>query len=227
MNDISFTKKGVSMPCVNSGVRKYCLSLSNRGTRKSNAHLKSLEGSNYKLLQKKNDNYFRSFLESRLYRKENAAQRLHSLSCSPDFQSDALPENGNLQSDLNDLGISRIGIPSDVWDTAEPTVSEETSYKPSFTITQNARSTVNSSANGSVASKVIEASRTVKKVSIITKEEDKDLFQMMNLVFGFAGPALVIWFSSPLMSLIDTAVIGRGSSLELAALGKNTKLKLQ
>lgn len=41
-------------------------------------------------------------------------------------------------------------------------------------------------------------------------------------ILGFAGPALGIWLCSPLMSLIDTAVVGNSSSLELAALGPGT-----
>lgn len=41
-------------------------------------------------------------------------------------------------------------------------------------------------------------------------------------ILGFAGPALGIWLCSPLMSLIDTAVVGSGSSVELAALGPGT-----
>ena len=35
----------------------------------------------------------------------------------------------------------------------------------------------------------------------------------------FTGPATGLWICGPLMSLIDTAVIGQGSSIELAALG--------
>jgi Na+-driven multidrug efflux pump len=35
----------------------------------------------------------------------------------------------------------------------------------------------------------------------------------------FAGPALGLWICGPLMSLIDTMVIGQTSALQLAALG--------
>ncbi|KAL6848344.1 hypothetical protein ACP4OV_021638 [Aristida adscensionis] len=38
----------------------------------------------------------------------------------------------------------------------------------------------------------------------------------------FAGPALGLWICGPLMSLIDTMVIGQTSSLQLAALGPGT-----
>ncbi|PKU84377.1 MATE efflux family protein 4, chloroplastic [Dendrobium catenatum] len=41
----------------------------------------------------------------------------------------------------------------------------------------------------------------------------------MKDIVMFAGPATGLWISGPLMSLIDTMVIGQGSSLELAALG--------
>ncbi|PON99883.1 Multi antimicrobial extrusion protein [Trema orientale] len=40
----------------------------------------------------------------------------------------------------------------------------------------------------------------------------------------FSGPATGIWVCAPLMRVIDTAVIGHGSSLELAALGPGTVL---
>ncbi|KAI9180063.1 hypothetical protein LWI28_000753 [Acer negundo] len=36
------------------------------------------------------------------------------------------------------------------------------------------------------------------------------------------GPANALWICEPLPSLIDTAVIGQGSSIELAALGPGT-----
>lgn len=56
-----------------------------------------------------------------------------------------------------------------------------------------------------------------------TNEEDgiegKNFFEQLREIVAFAGPALGIWLSGPLMSLIDTAVIGNSSSLELAALG--------
>ncbi|XP_028787987.1 protein DETOXIFICATION 46, chloroplastic-like [Neltuma alba] len=38
----------------------------------------------------------------------------------------------------------------------------------------------------------------------------------------FSGPATGLWICAPLMSLISTAVVGRGSSTELAALGPGT-----
>jgi len=49
------------------------------------------------------------------------------------------------------------------------------------------------------------------------------LAQMWDIIV-FAGPALGIWLSGPIMSLIDTSVIGQSSSLELAALGPGTVL---
>ncbi|XP_028548985.1 protein DETOXIFICATION 46, chloroplastic isoform X1 [Dendrobium catenatum] len=48
------------------------------------------------------------------------------------------------------------------------------------------------------------------------------ILQQMKDIVMFAGPATGLWISGPLMSLIDTMVIGQGSSLELAALGPGT-----
>ncbi|KAK1303437.1 hypothetical protein QJS10_CPB11g00913 [Acorus calamus] len=44
------------------------------------------------------------------------------------------------------------------------------------------------------------------------------IWRQMKEIAVFAGPAVGLWICGPLMSLIDTAVIGQGSSLELAAL---------
>ncbi|XP_002991913.2 protein DETOXIFICATION 46, chloroplastic isoform X1 [Selaginella moellendorffii] len=52
----------------------------------------------------------------------------------------------------------------------------------------------------------------------------KKLLRQFWKIMTFAGPALGIWLFSPLMSLIDTAVIGNCSTLELAALGPATVL---
>ncbi|KAF8013497.1 hypothetical protein BT93_I1365 [Corymbia citriodora subsp. variegata] len=47
--------------------------------------------------------------------------------------------------------------------------------------------------------------------------------QIMEIV-KFSGPATGLWICGPMMSLIDTAIIGQGSSIELAALGPGTVL---
>lgn len=52
--------------------------------------------------------------------------------------------------------------------------------------------------------------------------EEKSLIEQVKDIVVFAGPALGIWLSGPIMGLIDTAVIGQSSSLELAALGPGT-----
>ena len=57
-----------------------------------------------------------------------------------------------------------------------------------------------------------------------TVKENPTMLQQLRTILDFAGPALGIWLSNPLMSLIDTAVIGNSSSLELAALGKGVGL---
>eukprot|EP00850_Spirogloea_muscicola_P007753 SM000040S14765 [mRNA] locus=s40:216939:221821:+ [translate_table: standard] len=51
---------------------------------------------------------------------------------------------------------------------------------------------------------------------------EQTVLEQIKMVLSFAGPALGIWLANPLMSLIDTAVIGNSSSLELAALGPAT-----
>ncbi|KAK6916623.1 Multi antimicrobial extrusion protein [Dillenia turbinata] len=48
------------------------------------------------------------------------------------------------------------------------------------------------------------------------------IWGQMKEIMMFSGPATGLWICGPLMSLIDTAVIGQGSSIELAALGPGT-----
>ncbi|KAL5976514.1 Multi antimicrobial extrusion (MATE) [Asimina triloba] len=52
--------------------------------------------------------------------------------------------------------------------------------------------------------------------------ESTSIWGQMKEIVKFAGPATGLWICAPLMSLIDTAVIGQSSSLELAALGPGT-----
>ncbi|XP_028093145.1 cation/H(+) antiporter 15-like [Camellia sinensis] len=49
---------------------------------------------------------------------------------------------------------------------------------------------------------------------------DRSIWDQILEIVKFSGPATGLWICGPLMSLIDTAVIGQGSSLELAALGQ-------
>ncbi|RWW23217.1 hypothetical protein GW17_00012548 [Ensete ventricosum] len=48
--------------------------------------------------------------------------------------------------------------------------------------------------------------------------ESPSIWKQMKEIAVFAGPASGLWICGPLMSLIDTMVIGQGSSLELAAM---------
>ncbi|KAL6211500.1 hypothetical protein ACLB2K_016725 [Fragaria x ananassa] len=52
--------------------------------------------------------------------------------------------------------------------------------------------------------------------------ESGSIWKQMKEIVMFTGPATGIWISGPLMSLIDTVVVGQGSSVELAALGPGT-----
>ncbi|GAB2218125.1 hypothetical protein Droror1_Dr00001343 [Drosera rotundifolia] len=53
---------------------------------------------------------------------------------------------------------------------------------------------------------------------------ERGLWDQIVEIVKFSGPATGLWICGPLMSLIDTAVIGQGSSIELAALGPGTVL---
>ncbi|CAN0157135.1 unnamed protein product, partial [Ectocarpus sp. 13 AM-2016] len=47
---------------------------------------------------------------------------------------------------------------------------------------------------------------------------------MVTELVAFTLPLLVVWLSNPIMSLVDTAVVGAKSSVELAALGPGTSV---
>ncbi|KAJ8767182.1 hypothetical protein K2173_013579 [Erythroxylum novogranatense] len=54
--------------------------------------------------------------------------------------------------------------------------------------------------------------------------ENRSIWDQIKEIVIFTGPATGLWLCGPLMSLIDTAVIGQCSSIELAALGPGTVL---
>ncbi|XP_057966132.1 protein DETOXIFICATION 46, chloroplastic-like [Malania oleifera] len=64
--------------------------------------------------------------------------------------------------------------------------------------------------------------------SVAPKREEfgasQSILSQMKEIVMFSGPATALWICGPLMSLIDTAIIGQGSSIELAALGPGTVL---
>ncbi|WOK98205.1 protein DETOXIFICATION 46, chloroplastic [Canna indica] len=62
----------------------------------------------------------------------------------------------------------------------------------------------------------------VSVLAVDLHSESSSIWKQMKEIAEFAGPALGLWICSPLMSLIDTMVVGQGSSLELAAMGPGT-----
>ncbi|KAL6270003.1 hypothetical protein ACE6H2_026914 [Prunus campanulata] len=72
------------------------------------------------------------------------------------------------------------------------------------------RSVEDGEDDASVSGEVVE----VKKEDL----ENPSLWNQMKDIAMFTGPATGLWICGPLMSLIDTVVIGQGSSIELAAL---------
>ncbi|XP_043709931.1 protein DETOXIFICATION 46, chloroplastic-like [Telopea speciosissima] len=74
----------------------------------------------------------------------------------------------------------------------------------------------------SVASVLPETMDDNQSVAAEDFSAGKRIWTQMKEIAMFAGPATGLWICGPLMSLIDTAVIGLGSSVELAALGPAT-----
>ncbi|KAG8368186.1 hypothetical protein BUALT_Bualt15G0018900 [Buddleja alternifolia] len=72
---------------------------------------------------------------------------------------------------------------------------------------------------------VVEQTQLFEEISdnnIEEFSENDSLWSQTMEIAKFSGPAVGLWICGPLMSLIDTAVIGQGSSIELAALGPGT-----
>lgn len=72
--------------------------------------------------------------------------------------------------------------------------------------------------------RISKVSEEEEETETVTRGEKKELAKQgiwiqMKEIVKFTGPATGLWICGPLMSLIDTAVIGQGSSIELAALG--------
>ncbi|KAL5788603.1 hypothetical protein ACOSP7_005552 [Xanthoceras sorbifolium] len=66
-----------------------------------------------------------------------------------------------------------------------------------------------------------------KEVEVVPSNKGEDLasqciWRQMKEILMFSGPATGLWICAPLMSLISTAMVGQGSSTELAALGPGT-----
>ncbi|KAE8008595.1 hypothetical protein FH972_005092 [Carpinus fangiana] len=70
----------------------------------------------------------------------------------------------------------------------------------------------------------------IRRSSVVASKreelETQSIWSKMKEIMMFSGPATGLWICAPLMSLISTAVIGRGSSTELAALGRFFNLKV-
>ncbi|KAL3631552.1 hypothetical protein CASFOL_024536 [Castilleja foliolosa] len=72
---------------------------------------------------------------------------------------------------------------------------------------------------------IVEKLQLLEEISANNDEEiseNENLWRQMVEISELSGPAVGLWICGPLMSLIDTAVIGQGSSIELAALGPRT-----
>lgn len=64
--------------------------------------------------------------------------------------------------------------------------------------------------------------KKVTEVKIRKELTNQSIWSQMKEIVMFSGPATGLWICAPLMSLISTAVVGQGSSTELAALGPGT-----
>lgn len=84
----------------------------------------------------------------------------------------------------------------------------------------NSSVTENESSTDSISEFIEETGIDVNREGL----ENQSMWEQMKEIVMFTGPATGLWICGPLMSLIDTAVIGQGSSIELAALGPGTVL---
>eukprot|EP00897_Mesotaenium_endlicherianum_P001226 jgi/Mesen1/1130/ME000123S00295 len=71
---------------------------------------------------------------------------------------------------------------------------------------------------------IIESPEKGREETASKGSQDKTVLEQLQTIVGFVGPSFGIWLANPIMSIIDTAVVGRQSTLELAALGPGTML---
>ncbi|KAG6762895.1 hypothetical protein POTOM_033422 [Populus tomentosa] len=96
--------------------------------------------------------------------------------------------------------------------------------KPRSRLLAPCNSPAHESANSSVTeneSSTDSISEFIEETGIEVNREglgNQSMWEQMKEIVMFTGPATGLWICGPLMSLIDTAVIGQGSSIELAAL---------
>ncbi|GER42289.1 MATE efflux family protein [Striga asiatica] len=96
---------------------------------------------------------------------------------------------------------------------------------PSHVVTSNSDRVLSVEDGKEETIAVVEKAPLAEDISENKKEEFSEkegLWGQMVEIAKFSGPAVGLWVCGPLMSLIDTAVIGQGSSIELAALGPGT-----
>ncbi|KAE9593357.1 putative multi antimicrobial extrusion protein [Lupinus albus] len=111
--------------------------------------------------------------------------------------------------------------------------------KTKTTLPSNLRLTTTHHHTRFLTARVIRGQQNNDDILTSTEEEGKDeesvregekknelaeqsIWNQIKEIVAFTGPATGLWICGPLMSLIDTAVIGQGSSIELAALGPAT-----
>ena len=84
--------------------------------------------------------------------------------------------------------------------------------------------------------KVVAASPTSASAASLTPtalvlrekfEEEQGMFDLFKELIGFTAPLLAIWISGPVLSLVDAAVVGAASTVQLAALGPATSISDQ
>ncbi|KAI3717331.1 hypothetical protein L1987_68893 [Smallanthus sonchifolius] len=80
---------------------------------------------------------------------------------------------------------------------------------------------VTSVSDSGEGEEVVESNLAVVEKDLAGNES---IWDQLVEILKFSGPAAGLWLCGPLMSLIDTAVIGQSSSVELAALGPGTVL---
>jgi len=94
------------------------------------------------------------------------------------------------------------------------TASSSTFHRTAF-VTACAFRSDELAAEGEEGEKEEEMSRQGEKKELA----NRGILDQIKEIVMFTGPATGLWICAPLMSLIDTAVIGQRSSIELAALG--------
>ena len=155
---------------------------------------------------------------------------------SVDYDGGALTDNTASSSTPGILELNlRESIETDIREHEQESVSESDhlpSRRAMSSSVEASTSTSNQSTSSSTDSSTATSSSPIPTTdftptALVVRdrfERDQSLIDLFAELAAFTAPLLAIWISGPILSLVDAAVVGATSTVELAALGPATSI---